>query len=589
VTLALAAAAPDAWALPKEKDRWIEVRTENFILFSNARETLTRGIGLNLERLRKALSQLSDDLQVNSPLATYIYVFKGHGSFNDYVDAGDTRNPTVGLFASHRDGNYVAINAARGVNPDEIIYHEYLHYYLSNNTTARIPVWFDEGLAEFYSTFTVRENQVDIGRPVQRHMTWLRSHPMLPLDSLFAIERDSPEYNEGNKNGVFYAQSWAVVHILFGGKSERWPKLVRFLELIEDGSSVDDALGKALDTTKEQLAEDLERLLRADELPYTRYTFKDLGVNEEVVIEPMARPDVLYRLGDYLAHAEPDRTPEAEEHLRAALKIVPEHPAAIAGLGFVRDLEGELDEASKFYRWALELDADNYLTNFLLAQNLVEQYYRKSEGRIADLVRAREHYRTSLELNPGLAAAYAGFGYTYIFDPGNPAPGVRAMARAHEMLPHDEDITYGLMLLYLRNGDREAAERLERQLSHSSDPALAALAFEALLNDDLDAANRAIAEQRLSEGLELIRKVQAKTDDAALQEELGQRAAEIEKVVEKNRLIALYNEAADLVNEGHLSAAEEKLARVLAETEDPELTGAAEELIRIIAEQRVGP
>jgi Flp pilus assembly protein TadD len=596
VTLALAAAAPDAWALPKEKDRWIEVRTENFILFSNARETLTRGIGLNLERLRKALSLLSDDLRVNSPLSTHIYVFKGHGSFGKYVDTGDTLNPTVGLFASHRDGNYVAINAARGVNPSEIIYHEYLHYYLNNNTTAQIPVWFDEGLAEFYSTFAVRENQVDIGRPVQRHMTWLRSHPLLELDRLFAIERDSAEYNEGNKNGAFYAQSWAVVHILFGGKSERWPQLVRFLELLEDGASVDEALATALGTTKEQLAEDLERFIRADELPYTRYTFKDLGINEEVEIAPMSRPDVLYRLGDYLAHAEPDRTAEAEEHFRAALKIIPEHPGAIAGLGFIRDLDGELDEASKFYQWALELDADNYLTHFLLAQNLVERYYRRSDGKVEpgaalprDLARARELYRATLQLNPGLAAAYAGFGYTYIYDPGDPAPGVRAMARAHEMLPHDEEITYGLMLLYLKNGDREAAERLERQLSRSSDRALVALASEALLNDDLDSADRAINEQRLNEGLDLIRKVLAETDDPALQEELRRRAAEIEVVIEKNRVIFLYNEAADLATQGHLTAAEEKLDRVLAETDDPELLGAAEELKRVIAEQRVGP
>ena len=147
IALSLAMAFPAAGALPKAKERWIEVRTENFVLYSNAREALTRKIGLNLERLRRALSQLSDDLAVNSPLPTYIYVLK-QGSFEDYVDRGRPFNATVGMFVSHRDGNYVAVNATTDVNPYGIIYHEYLHYYLHNNTTAAIPVWFDEGMAE---------------------------------------------------------------------------------------------------------------------------------------------------------------------------------------------------------------------------------------------------------------------------------------------------------------------------------------------------------------------------------------------------------------------------------------------------------
>ena len=88
IALTLAAAIPAATALPRPNEHWIEARTENFVLFSDAREGLTRSIGRNLERLRKALSLLSDDLEVNSPLPTYIYVFKGHGSFDRYVDTG---------------------------------------------------------------------------------------------------------------------------------------------------------------------------------------------------------------------------------------------------------------------------------------------------------------------------------------------------------------------------------------------------------------------------------------------------------------------------------------------------------------------
>ena len=593
--LALALALQHVEALPKEKDRWIEARTENFVLYSNARESLTRNIGLNLERLRRALGKLSGDLTVSSPLPTYIYVLRG-GAFHDYVGRGGPYGSTVGMFVSHRDGNYVAVNAARDVDPYEVIFHEYLHYYLHNNTTAAIPVWFDEGVAEFYSTFTVHENQVDIGRPVQRHMAWLRANPTLPLERLFAVGRDSPEYNEADKNGVFYAQSWAVVHILFGGQPDRWPRLLLFLELLEDGRPPEQALGDALGTTLDSLARDLASLIRSTELPYTRYTFKDLGINEQVTVRTLSQEETLFRLGDYLAHAAPERAGEAEEHFRAALKIAPEHAGAIAGLGFLRELGDDLEEAARFYTWAIELDGDNYLTHFLLAQNLVESYYRRSRPQIdphaplpRELARARELYRESIMLNPGLAAAYAGVGYTYLFDPSDPAPGIEAMEVAHSLMPHDEDVAYGLLLLHLKNGDREAAERLERRLRRADDPATVALARQALLTHDLDEANRAIAEDRLAEGLALIRGVLAETTDPALARDLEQQVAEIEAVIEKNRLISLYNDALTLVRQGHLSRAEENLRTVLAEATDPELIESAAALRRIIDEQRIGP
>ena len=78
--LILMAAATPARALPK-KEPWIELRTANFTLFSNAGEKTVRRVGADLERLRDALSQLVPGLALNSPSPTYIFVFKNEASF----------------------------------------------------------------------------------------------------------------------------------------------------------------------------------------------------------------------------------------------------------------------------------------------------------------------------------------------------------------------------------------------------------------------------------------------------------------------------------------------------------------------------
>ena len=41
---------------------------------------------------------------------------------------------------------------------------------------------------------------------------------MLPLQTLLTVDHDSPLYNEGNRRSTFYAQSWALTHLILLGK-----------------------------------------------------------------------------------------------------------------------------------------------------------------------------------------------------------------------------------------------------------------------------------------------------------------------------------------------------------------------------------
>ncbi len=84
-----------------------------------------------------------------------------------------------------------------------------------------LPVWINEGLAEIvaHSLFTKRE--VTMGRPASYHLAFLQESKLLPLDVLFAVDHNSPHYNEQNKTSVFYAQSWAVTHYIYLSKEGR--------------------------------------------------------------------------------------------------------------------------------------------------------------------------------------------------------------------------------------------------------------------------------------------------------------------------------------------------------------------------------
>jgi len=553
--------------LPRPKETWIEVRTRSFTLYSDASERLARRVGLNLERLREALGNLSD-MELRSPLPSYIYVFKNSKSFRRYVDTPGA----VGLFTSHDMGNYVAIDGSPDQNTYEIVYHEYIHYYLENNSPSPLPTWFNEGMAEYYSTFTVTvdRNQVEIGRPVAAHAAWLATQPLMSLGELLAVTHDSPVYNERDKRGPFYATSWALVHYLYSG--ERASQLVLFLKMLDEGRPLDEAFGAAFETTYPELQKELREYIRRHAYPFTRYTFKELSIDEEVVVTPLEHADALFRLGDYLVHQSSKRAPEAEEHFRAVLEIEPGHAGALAGIGYVRDMAGHYDEAGELYAASLERDPDSFATQLLMGLNLAKRSEANPEpveGLPPLLSQARSHFRRSAELNPGLGPAYAGFGYTYIPDPGDVGPGIRALEKAHKLMPRRTDTAYNLFLLYLRNGDRGRAEAIERILLRDADPELADMAREALLQDELLQAEALLAEARPAEAVEIFTRVRDATTDDGLREHLDRYLTRISAVIELLRAVDLVRDVVSLIDE----------------LEDPEQRSYAEQLLEEIRGQ----
>ena len=72
-------------------------------------------------------------------------------------------------------------------------------------------------MSEIYSTFEPVGTQAQIGKPIEAHLRVLAREQFMPLHELFSVDVDSPQYNEANRQGVFYAESWLLTHYLVSG------------------------------------------------------------------------------------------------------------------------------------------------------------------------------------------------------------------------------------------------------------------------------------------------------------------------------------------------------------------------------------
>src|ERR1043166_7598838 len=169
-----------------------------------------------------------------------------------------------------------------------VIFHEYTHL-LTSATPRQWPIWLKEGLAELYSTFEVDDNKSTLGAGTSRDVLLLRDKPVIPLESLLTVHHDSPLYNERDKQGIFYAESWAFCHyLLFADKSVRRPQLAEFASLINRGVADEAAFSQAFKVTPAEMEKQIRSYVSRSSYSATIYTLTSTEGEKDIAVRPIS-------------------------------------------------------------------------------------------------------------------------------------------------------------------------------------------------------------------------------------------------------------------------------------------------------------
>ena len=168
IALLVTSAAASATA----KDTWTSVHSKNFTLVGNASEKDIRLVANRLEQFRNVFGLLFPTITMNSPVPTTVIVFKSDSSYKPFKV-----NPNVaGYFQPGEDVNYITLTTEKSSDdqPFRTIFHEYVHLLVENTMGATVPLWFNEGLAEYYSTFDIKDDyrRVILGDLIANHVLY---------------------------------------------------------------------------------------------------------------------------------------------------------------------------------------------------------------------------------------------------------------------------------------------------------------------------------------------------------------------------------------------------------------------------------
>jgi Flp pilus assembly protein TadD len=480
-------ATSDSTSLTKRP--WVESRTLHFRTCSCAPTQDVAKLAARLEQFQEAYSTLAGAQAVASP-PIIVMAFPDHEALQPFLPLynGQPAN-LAAFFVRGSDENLIVLSLSQEDDSEglESVFHEYTHLLLRHNSRFW-PLWLNEGMAEIYSTFhVVGDHSARIGEPLPHHLELLHNTTLMPLPKLFAVTHSSPEYNEREHQGVFYAQSWLLTHYLMSGAN---PALkARFGQLtilLRQGQTPEQAFTNAFQTSVTAMSAQLKQYLEAGKFyPLTLSVSANLKAARYMATRPLTPVEVLFRLGDELFRI--NRLETAESYFVQARKLAPASPLPYEGLGLLASDRRQSETAVQQLHEALQRNSSSYLAHYIYATEKYqltahsENHFSRVDAPLAAEIRSE--LKKSLALMPDFGPAHHLLGFFEMVQHEDLADAEQHLQKAIQLEPENQGYLFSLAEVQLTKKDAAAARRT----------------LESLRLPYIDARLRADAEQMLKE------------------------------------------------------------------------------------------
>ena len=321
------------------------MQSPNFDAFSSAGERDTRDALRDFERVRDFFLQASQR-EVPKPVPVYVVVF---GSEKEYAPYRFNEFATAYYFGG-TDRDYIVMGRT-GDEAARIAVHEYVHLVV-RHAGLRLPTWLNEGIAELYSTLRMQGDKALVGDLVPGRMQALFTEKWIPLSALLSVTQGSPLYNEKNRAGAFYAESWALVHML-GLSPEYSPRFPEFLNTVQAGMDSAAALEKVYGKPVPAVEKDLDAYFRGNRFSGRLYPLKLANSSEKFPATPAPGFDVKLALTDLTNRT--GKEADTRKALEDLAREDPKRPEPWAGLGYLAWRANHNDAAAEAFGKAYDL------------------------------------------------------------------------------------------------------------------------------------------------------------------------------------------------------------------------------------------
>jgi tetratricopeptide (TPR) repeat protein len=446
--------------------QWFETRTAHFNVYSCGAPREVYKLAARLEQFCEAYTLLTQTASAVASPPIVVMAFPDHEAMKPFLPLYQGKPANLAAFFQRgSDENLIVLGlpgSDSGYTDLEVIFHEYTHLLLRHNDRDW-PLWLKEGMAEAWSTFETSGYNVQIGKPIDHHLRLLAQQPLMPLAELFGVVHDSPQYNERDRQGIFYAESWLLTEFLMtGDRPEYKARFAQFMDFLQQGQLPVPAFTNAMQATLPVMENELRRYLKRGQFTPVNLTLQtDISSPVNLTTRKLATVETYFRLGDELLRI--DRPDTAELYFKHAQKLAPDSPLPCEGLGLLAAERKQHEAALRNLDEALQRGSTSFLAYYVFARekyrltaDAQDRYAPLKNGAAADI---RGGLQKSLALMPDFASANELLGFFEMVQGENLAAAEQYLRRAIELERENPSYRFSLAQLQLRSHNAAAARQ----------------------------------------------------------------------------------------------------------------------------------
>jgi tetratricopeptide (TPR) repeat protein len=454
--------------------QWVEVRSPNFSVITDAGERRGRDVALHFEQMRAVFGALMTKANVNLSVPLQIVAFRNSKEMRQVAPMFNGK-PTelAGLFQGGQDRSFIMLDMSVE-NPWTVVFHEYAHQLMDGNLVAQTDPWFEEGFAEYFSSIEVDNKEARVGKIPEETYQILQQLRMMKVADLFRVQHYSKTYNEsGDHRTTFYASSGLVMHYLYDNLLI--PKVAIYFDAVKTKKkSVEEATQAAFGMTPQQFDKALADYLSSGRFRYYPIATPAGIVASQFTVAPVTLAEAHATLADIHAHTL-DHKDQALAEFQDVLKMDPNNASALRGVGYTYLQEQDFKQAAEYFRRAAQLNSKDPRVHYYYAMLL----NREGEFEAARSDETKRELETAIGLDPNLADAYSLLGFAQATS-GEPEKGIETMKKAIALSPRDDHYQFNLASIYLSNRREDEAIAILRNLAGSNDKEIAMRASRSL-------------------------------------------------------------------------------------------------------------
>jgi tetratricopeptide (TPR) repeat protein len=449
--------------------QWVEVRSPNFSVVTDAGEKRGREVAMRFEQMRAVFGSLMTKVNVNLPVPLQIVAFRNTKEMRQVAPLFNGKPIQVaGLFQQGEDRSFIMLDMSVE-NPWQVAFHEYAHQLLNGNLKMQSDPWFQEGFAEYFSSIEVDGKEAQVGRIPNDEYVILRQSGMMKISDLFRVQPNSSTYNEsGDHRNSFYAESAFVLHYLYD--NQLVPKVGTYFDAEQlQHLSQEDAIQKAFGMSSQQFDKVLRDYVLGGHYRYYKVAAPP-GISENTFTATAITATTANAvIADIHLHSR-DYHDQAAAEFEGILKSDPNNAAACRGLGYAYLEKQDFSQAARYFKRASQLDSRDSRVHYYSALLMARE---SGFGPGADVAAMTKELESSIAIDPTFADSYALLAFAQSTS-GNPAQALATMQKALAISPRNENYLFNLANLYMVNRQPDQSVEILHSLHVTDNPMLAA-------------------------------------------------------------------------------------------------------------------